>query len=281
MTRQPLYVDAIPVACADHGAGDVCVLVHGAGANRGYWRSLADSLGAVRTLRPDLYGHGDTPAWPAERVGRDYGYGDDATMLEHLLADCVAPVHLVGHSSGGAVCLEFARRHPTRVARLVVAEPMLPTRLAGAFPGEFAEIAAAYDRADAAVRGGAAAAAAQILFEYILGDGEWQRLGAGTRAWLTANAERSLVAHSRASLALAVTADRYAGVACPVLVLCGAATRAPFRRICELLAADLPDARLLVIADASHNAPLSHAAAVAAAIGRFLGAADGGGAARR
>jgi pimeloyl-ACP methyl ester carboxylesterase len=55
-----------------------------------------------------------------------------------------------------------------------------------------------------------------------------------------------------------------------VLVLCGAVTRRPFRAICEVLVGSLRDARLVVVPDASHNAPVTHAQYVDAEIVAFL-----------
>jgi pimeloyl-ACP methyl ester carboxylesterase len=154
----------------------------------------------------------------------------------------------------------------------VIAEPMLPMLLAGPAPAIHAEVAAAYQRAHAAVQRGEFAAAAAMLFEYILGDGEWAKLSAGTRAWLEQNVEPALAAHSQASLALEVAAADYRAIHVPVLLLAGERTRSPFRTICELLANALPAARLVVVPGASHNAPITHATAVNAAIVAFLGA---------
>jgi pimeloyl-ACP methyl ester carboxylesterase len=269
MKRQ-VQLGAVPVTYTDAGVGEVAVLVHGAGANRNYWKGLCQHLAGYRLLAPDLFGHGDTPPWRVGTSGPSaYAYGDDVDLLEGITADARAPLSLIGHSSGGAVCLEFARRHPERVARLVIAEPMLPTLLAGPAPAAHAEVAGAYQRAHAAVQRGEFAAAAAMLFEYILGDGEWGRLTAGTRAWLEQNVELALAAHSRASLALAVTAADYRPIRAPVLLLAGERTRPPFRAICELLASTLPTARLLIVPGASHNAPITHAAIVNAAIVAF------------
>lgn len=270
MTEQRVVVDTVPVRYTENGSGDPCVLVHGAGANRGYWRALARELDGYRTIAPDLYGHGETPPWPAAR-GRAYDYGDDAELLAHVTIGERRPLTLVGHSSGGAVCLEFARRHVDRVGRLVVVEPMLPALLRSLLPDTYAEVAAAYGRAHDAVRRRQFEAAARTLFEYILGDGEWDELTAATRAWMARAVEPTLAAHSRASLAMAVGPEHYAGVRCPVLLLSGGATRRPFGAVCRVLAHALPDARHVEIAGAAHNAPLTHAPQVHAEILRFLG----------
>ena len=268
--KQQVQVGPVLATYSDTGSGDPIVLVHGAGANRSYWKGLGQRLAAYRVLAPDLLGHGDTPPWrPTPSGPSAYSYAEDVALLERITADVRAPLSLIGHSSGGAVCLEFARRHPERVARLVVAEPMLPGLLAGPLPAAFAEVATAYERAHLAVQCREFADAAATLFEYILGDGEWCRLSAGTRTWLEQNVELALAAHSKASLALAVAADDYRGIHAPVLVLAGELTRAPFRHVCELLAGALPCARLVVVPGASHNAPITHAAVVEAAIVAF------------
>ena len=273
--KRRVFVDTRPVSFEETGAGASFLLVHGAGANRNYWKALARDLGDVHTVVPDLYGHGETPPWlPGASPRAAYAYADDVELLEQVAERLAPPLTLVGHSSGGAVCLEYTRRHPDRVGRLVVAEPMLPTALAARFPAAFAEVRAAYESAHDAVAQGEPETAARRLFEYILGDGEWQRLADGTRAWMTQNVAITLAAHSRASLALAVEPGRYAGVRCPVLLLCGERTRTPFRLVCEELAATLPGARLEVVAGAAHNAPATHAKEVGERIVRFVSAAS-------
>jgi pimeloyl-ACP methyl ester carboxylesterase len=54
---------------------------------------------------------------------------DAIGLLDHLGVD---RAHLVGHSLGGAIALELAAQHPTRVASLVLLEPVLLTTPAGA-----------------------------------------------------------------------------------------------------------------------------------------------------
>jgi pimeloyl-ACP methyl ester carboxylesterase len=252
-------VDGAAIACAEEGDGDAFVLVHGAGANRNYWRALATQLvgRGRRALAPDLYGHGETAPWP-RAAERPYSYLDDVAVLERLTAELSEPFVLVGHSSGGAVSLEFAARHPERVRKLVVLEPMLPTVLDGVDDAAFAEVAGAYRQAHDAVAAGDHERAARLLFEYILGSDEWQRLPSATRAWMVAHADCTLCAHSRASLALRPEGSRYERIRCPVLLLHGEHTRAPYRRICEVVARRLPDVQATAIVGAAHNGPLTH-----------------------
>tara|TARA_R110002072_G_scaffold241027_11_gene399767 strand:+ start:48630 stop:49472 length:843 start_codon:yes stop_codon:yes gene_type:complete len=279
--KQTFDINSVPVAYADDGRadGEPFVLVHGAGANRNYWKLLAAEIVAVRDrpriVAPDLFGHGQTPPWlPAPQAGdlggKGYAYADDVALLAQLATKIRGPFDLIGHSSGGAICLEYALLHPDRVRKLVVAEPMLPGILADQDPPAYAEVASAYEAAHRAVAAGDDEAAARCLFEYILGDASWSKLAPSIRQWMTANVACTLAAHSQASLSLRVPTDRYRAIACPVMVVVGESTRGPFRRVCELVAASLPDVRTRVIAGARHNAPLTHARAVNEAILAFL-----------
>ncbi len=107
------------------------VLLHGVGADKGEWFFGAPLLArGRRVVAPDLLGHGhtDKPAGP----GVDYRI--------RLLADVVVetlermeglegPVDLLGHSLGGAVALDVARRFPRRIRRLVLVDAAgLPPR---------------------------------------------------------------------------------------------------------------------------------------------------------
>jgi len=270
---------SVQVAYTDEGHGRPFVLVHGAGANGSYWKLLAAHLAQAhadaRIVAPDLFGHGDTPPWtPAQLAGRqaarNYDYTDDVQLLEQLADRIEGDFDLVGHSSGGAVCLQYALRNPARVRKLVVAEPMLPGILSAADPAAHAEVTRAYERAHAAVDSGESEQAARCLFEYILGDGQWSQLGDGIRKWMTKNVACTLAAHSRASLAMRLPADHFEAIACPVLMLFGERTRAPFRRVCGVIADSLANVRSVAIPKAAHNAPLTHAPMVNEAIAAFL-----------
>jgi pimeloyl-ACP methyl ester carboxylesterase len=65
---------------------------------------------------------------------------DAIGLLDHLGVD---RAHVVGHSLGGAIALELAAQHPTRVASLVLLEPVLLMTPAGA---AFARALAPHDK---------------------------------------------------------------------------------------------------------------------------------------
>lgn len=89
------------------GSGSPLVLVHGLGGNRDSWTPLLSALEPHRTVvRPDLPGHGRTPALPGtltfERLV-------DA-LQEFLDAEGLQSADLAGSSMGARMVLELARR---------------------------------------------------------------------------------------------------------------------------------------------------------------------------
>ncbi|MGH8381719.1 alpha/beta fold hydrolase [Pseudomonas sp.] len=81
---------------------------------------LHDALVPRSVIAPDLLGYGRLDAVEADEI-------DIAAQVEHLhrtLQDCSPGqrVHLIGHSVGGVVAVEFARRYPLCVASIVSIE---------------------------------------------------------------------------------------------------------------------------------------------------------------
>jgi pimeloyl-ACP methyl ester carboxylesterase len=257
--KRTIVVSQIPITFNEEGAGSPVILVHGAGANRNYWKSLIQRIPNRKVFCPDLYGHGETPAWSTvAEHSNPYLYLDDVKIIEVLAEAAGTPVDLVGHSSGGAVCLEYASKHPTAVRKIVVVEPMLPTILKEVDPKAWQEVASAYEKVHKRVDEGSHLEAAHDLFEYILGDGQWQALPEKIRMWMSQNVKTTLAAHSKASLAVQTTLEEFSLIQTSALLLYGALTRSPYRRISQTLASKLPRARIHEIENASHNSPLTH-----------------------
>jgi pimeloyl-ACP methyl ester carboxylesterase len=88
------------------------------------WRSLAKAMPDREVIALDLLGYGDAPA-PASV--HDFTLDHEVDAIEHELSkrvDRTRPLHVVGHSYGGAVALRFALRDPRRVKSIVLFEPV-------------------------------------------------------------------------------------------------------------------------------------------------------------
>ncbi|GAC1530390.1 MAG: hypothetical protein NVS3B12_04890 [Acidimicrobiales bacterium] len=95
------------------GAGPPVVFLHGLGASRRLWDSVAGNSSGYRGIAPDLLGFGRSP----HPEGATY---DVATHLAAL--DAVVPegAVLVGHSTGSILAAAFAAAYPGRVSSLLL-----------------------------------------------------------------------------------------------------------------------------------------------------------------
>jgi pimeloyl-ACP methyl ester carboxylesterase len=74
-------------------------------------------------IAPDLRGHGDS-AWA---VGGMYAVADFVLDVANLITALGAgPIHVIGHSLGGAISLMYTGIYPERVERLVAIEGLGP-----------------------------------------------------------------------------------------------------------------------------------------------------------
>ena len=115
--------DGLAIRFDVEGQGEpTIVLVHGWAMDRHIWDGQVPSLSARhRVVTLDLAGHGETggsrPAWTMAAFGEDVKAAVEAAGA--------APVVLVGHSMGGPVVLEAARRMPGRVKGIVLVDTLL------------------------------------------------------------------------------------------------------------------------------------------------------------
>lgn len=97
-----------------HGRGAPVVLIHGGFGDRRMWDDQFQTFAReFRVVRYDQRGFGQST-----RPGGAYSPVEDLLrLLDHL---DIKKAHLVGNSMGGALALDFALKHPSRVASLVV-----------------------------------------------------------------------------------------------------------------------------------------------------------------
>ena len=101
------------------GEGPPLVFVHGGAVDSRMWRPQLDALaGDFTVVAWDEPGAGRSSDVPA-----DFGLADYADCLAALIeALALAPAHVAGLSWGGTLALELYRRHPARVATLILAD---------------------------------------------------------------------------------------------------------------------------------------------------------------
>jgi pimeloyl-ACP methyl ester carboxylesterase len=118
-----LAADIHPEHAPNGGTRNV-VLVHGLAASRCDWVWLGPELhkAGYRTIAPDLPGHGDSfkPANP-DQYTVSAMYAMFEAWLDGLALE--TPFVMAGHSLGGNLCLRYARRHPERLAGLILFDP--------------------------------------------------------------------------------------------------------------------------------------------------------------
>lgn len=102
----------------DAGTGPPLVLLHAFPLDRAMWRAqLADLPDVARVINPDLPGFGESS--PAGAFTVD---GAADTVAAFVAALGLSKVALGGLSMGGYIALAFARRHPDKLTKLILAD---------------------------------------------------------------------------------------------------------------------------------------------------------------
>jgi 3-oxoadipate enol-lactonase len=256
-------IDGFEVEYDVRGKGPAVLLLHAFPLGLSMWEPQVEALAAThRVVRFDARGFGgsqldDFAPLAMERIADDGAYLLDQLWIEK------AVVH--GCSMGGYAAFAFARRHPKRLAGLVLQD----TRAGADTPEGRANRAALA----AKVLEEGAAAAVEAFLPKLLGETSHRE-----RAALVATLRERILATSPRAIAnglygLAARPDSRAtlpGIAVPTLVLVGAEDVLTPPDEAKAMASALPGARLEVVPRAGHLANLENPDAVNAALRAFL-----------
>lgn len=246
--------------------GPWVVLAHALGVDHQLWDSIAQRLASRhRVLRYDARGHGKTSA--PHGAYTLFQLADDVAGLLDALS--IEQAHFVGLSMGGMVGQVLGVRHPHRLLSLTLCDTVSYTPVS-----------------------------AHAMWDERIGQVEAHGMSGivepTIQRWLTTpfreahpdvverirSLLRATPPHGYVGTCLAIkaldTRSSLARIACPTLVITGEQdTGAPVEAAREI-ASHIPDARLKVITDAAHLAPIEQEEAFLADLDEFFGHAGCG-----
>ena len=119
-----ISIDGRRVAYSGCGSGPCVVLLHAGSGSGKQWLKTAHLLQArFHVIAPDLWGFGSTERWSADQeLTHDHHALLVARVIQHRRKE---PVHLVGHSYGGATAVRLILRNRALVRTAVLIEPVL------------------------------------------------------------------------------------------------------------------------------------------------------------
>jgi len=266
-----ISIEGRRVSYFECGSGAPIVLLHAGAGSGKQWVKTARLLEArFLLIAPDLWGFGGTESWSGEQeLTHDHQALLVASLIEHL---CNEPVHLVGHSYGGATAVRLILRSKELVRTAVLIEPILTPLLALA--GEEKHFREYFDMAQAFLGNVAAGKLDEGwrgFLDYRNRPGTWEALPEASRERFRAATE-STVAAFRSNLSNPTSIKDLEQFSLPTLVMCGEKTTVPDRRVAEILRDHIPQCRYELIPGADHMSPLSHPAFIAEAVERHINA---------
>lgn len=268
-----VVVNGVELAYTEAGAGEPLVLVHGSLVDYRYSLPLMRQL--ARRYRVINYSRRCHAPNPCPR-GAAYSFQLHADDLAALIRELkLAPAHIVGHSSGGAVAVYLAQQHPELVRTLTLVEPglysLMPTDERAMQVRQ--EMAAADERARSALAHDLDEEAVRQLVELVLRPRRFADLPPNLRAMLLENTPSLRAAVAATAPPLQFTCDDAKQLAVPTLLMEGEITAPEFRWVNDGLARCLPHAQRVTIPRAGHNLFFDQPQPVAQAVLEFLTAA--------
>lgn len=262
-----LTADGRRIDYHESGEGPTVLFVPGSFSTPAAWFGVQKYLPQrYRFVATSLLGYGATAE---TRSLSDFGMEHELRVVEAVAGEIGAPVHLVGHSFGGAVALAAALGGAVELLSIATfeANPLGLLR-DGGNADLFASMRRMSTAFEAAYHAGERDAAGRII-DYWGGARSFAAMPEAVREYCRVSAFANVLDWHTAYGFAATRAD-YGRLAIPALVVRGARANPAMVEITEALKASLANVRSAVVEDASHFLITTHARDCGELLARFL-----------
>jgi pimeloyl-ACP methyl ester carboxylesterase len=257
----------LDVDFAERGQGPALLFVPGSFGTGAGWRAVIDKMGGgYRFVTTSLLGYGATDE---RRPLGNATMRQQTEVLDSLLERIGEPTHVVAHSFGGLAVLAHALQGKIKPASLclIEANPLGILRTAGeqklyamfetVIRDYFADFEA--EKPDAA----------QHVVDFYEGPGSFEVLPQKVRDYIIATTPANIRDWSSGT-PFEPSLSVYASIKARTLLIRGGNRHPAMRRIAEILAGSIPNARLETIDGGRHFLPATHPSELAQLIGAHV-----------